>query len=174
MIARMPLWQEQQLPSWWGHFCHHNDSKDACALMMMSILLQWGQWCQLKDNNNAITTRGTTPLWIKGDKGIITRAMMSSWWRQGRLCINNGNNAIITRTTIAIMTMAKMPAHQWQQYHLNMDNGANSMTQQWQRRLGINNGNVTIVMRSTITIATAAKMPAHWWWQRQFDNKQQG
>jgi hypothetical protein len=37
--------------------------------------------------------------------------------RQRCLHINNSNNAIMTRSTIAIATTAKILAHQWQQLH---------------------------------------------------------
>jgi hypothetical protein len=39
--------------------------------------------------------------------------MPAQQW-QGCLHIHNGNDAIVMRATIAIATMAKMPAHQWQ------------------------------------------------------------
>jgi hypothetical protein len=37
--------------------------------------------------------------------------MLAQQW-QRRLCINDGNNTIMMRATIAIATMAKTPAHQ--------------------------------------------------------------
>jgi hypothetical protein len=124
--------------------CHCNDGKDACSLMMMTMPLQGGQWCQLKDRNNVIATRATMPLRIKGNNAIVTRAMSSAWWRQGCLCIDKNNNAIIMRAAIAIVTMAKTPVHQQQQCHHNKGNN---------------------------TIAMMAKMPAHWWWQWRHCNK---
>jgi hypothetical protein len=51
--------------------------------------------------------RATTPLQIKGNNAIATRAMTPSQLRQGRLCINNGDNAIVIREKFAIATMAK-------------------------------------------------------------------
>jgi hypothetical protein len=44
------------------------------TLVMMMTPLQQGQEHQLKDGNNAITTRATTPMHIKGDDAIVTRA----------------------------------------------------------------------------------------------------
>jgi hypothetical protein len=38
--------------------------------------------------------------------------------------MHNGNNAIVTRSTIAIVTTVKRPAHQWQ--HLHHDEGNNA------------------------------------------------
>jgi hypothetical protein len=55
--------------------------------------------------------RATTPLQIKGNDAIVTRVTMPAHLQQGRLCINNGNNAIVMRATIAIVTTAKTPAH---------------------------------------------------------------
>jgi hypothetical protein len=51
--------------------------------------------------------RATTPLQIKGNNAIVTREMTPSQQQQGRLCINNSDNAIIIRAKIAITTMAK-------------------------------------------------------------------
>jgi hypothetical protein len=51
--------------------------------------------------------RATTPLQIKGNNVIVTRATTPSQQQQGRLCINNGNNAIVIRAKIAIATMEK-------------------------------------------------------------------
>jgi hypothetical protein len=48
--------------------------------------------------------------------------------RQGCLHINNGNNAIVMRVTIAIATMAKTPEHQWQQCHHDKGNDASLTT----------------------------------------------
>jgi hypothetical protein len=104
--AKMPVhwWQRCQFDNeWWGQ-----------TLMMTMMRLQQGQQCQLEDGNNGIMTRATMPSWIKGNNAIVTRVMMPSWQWQGPLCINNGNNAIVMRVTIAIMTTVKMPAH-WQQ-----------------------------------------------------------
>ncbi len=79
--------------------------------MMTTTPLQQGQQCQLEDGDNAITTRATTPLQIKGNNAIVTRAMMPAQLWQGHLHINNGNNAIVMRATIAIATTAKTPVH---------------------------------------------------------------
>jgi hypothetical protein len=48
---------------------------------------------------------------IKGNNAIVTRAIAPAQQQQGRLHIDNGNNAIVMRVTIAIATTAKMPAH---------------------------------------------------------------
>ncbi len=65
------------------------------------------------------------------------------------LCINNSNNAIVTRATIAIATMAKTPAH-WRQW-CHLDEGDdNSLTTR-------NEGNNASLMM--------AETPLHQWWQ---------
>jgi hypothetical protein len=101
------------------------------------------------------------PLRIKGNNAIVTRAMTPSLQRQGRLCINNGNDAIIIRVKIAIATMAKNPAHQWQQRHCKVgDNtssmisgeGGNTSLTTAETRLRINNSDGAIVMRTTIAL----------------------
>jgi hypothetical protein len=83
---------------------------------------------QLEDGDNTISKRETMPLWIKGDNAIVTRAMLLAQQQQGCLRIDNGNNAMVMRATIAIATMAKMPAHQQQQCHHNKGNNASSTT----------------------------------------------
>jgi hypothetical protein len=109
--------------------------------MMTTMPLQQGQECQLEDNNDAITARATIPSRIKGNIAIVTRATMSSQQRQGRLHIDNGNDAIVVKYEIAIATTAKTPAHQQQQRHCNegdntslmmsdKDNNASSPTAQ--------------------------------------------
>jgi hypothetical protein len=118
--AKMPLQQGQQ--------CHCNDAKDAYALMMTTTPLQWGQQHQLEGSNVAIAMRATTPSQIKGNDAIATRATTPAQSRQGRLCINNGNNTIVMRATIAIVTMAKMPAYWRQQCHHNKGNNASLTT----------------------------------------------
>jgi hypothetical protein len=137
-MAPTPLQRGQQ------HHC--NDGKDTCTLMMTMMPLQQGQQRQLEDGGNAIATRATTPLEIKGDSAIVTRATMLAWQWQGRLRIDNGHDAIIMRATIAIATMAKMPSHQWQWCHHNNSNNASSTTSN-----KVNN-----------TSSTMAEMPAHW------------
>jgi hypothetical protein len=81
--------------------------------MMMTTLLQWGQQCQLEDGNDAIATRATTPLQIKSNNAIVTRAMTPAQQCQGRLRIDNGNDANVMRAAISIAMMAKRPAHWW-------------------------------------------------------------
>jgi hypothetical protein len=68
------------------------------------------------------------PLWIKGNNAIVTRTTMPSWQRQGRLHINHSNGTIVTRARITMATMAKTPAHWWQQCHLNEGNNVSSTT----------------------------------------------
>jgi hypothetical protein len=51
--------------------------------------------------------RATTPLRIKGNNAIVMRETTPSQQQQGRLCIDNGNDAIVIRANIAIATMAK-------------------------------------------------------------------
>jgi hypothetical protein len=67
-------------------------------------------------------------LQIKGNNAIVTRAMMPAQQQQGCLHINNGDNTIVMRATIAIAMTAKMPVHQWQWHHHNKGNNASSMT----------------------------------------------
>jgi hypothetical protein len=112
-MAIMPAWQQ---------------ATRATTLMMTTTPLQQGQQCQLKDGNNAITTRATTPSRIKGDNTIIKRATMPAWQCQGCLRINNGNNTIVMRATIAIATTAKRPVHQWQWCHHNKNNNSSLPT----------------------------------------------
>jgi hypothetical protein len=61
-MATMSLQQGQQR--------HCNDSKDACTLMMTTTPLQQGQQCHLEDGGNAIATRATMPVQIKGNNAI--------------------------------------------------------------------------------------------------------
>ncbi len=143
------------LQSWQGQQCHCNDSKDACTSMMIMMPLQRGQQCQLEDGMNAIATRATMPLLIKGNNAIVTRAAMLAWQWQGHRCIINGNNGITIRATIAITTMAKMPAHHQQQCHtlaeMPLQQGQQLPSWWWQRCLCII-GNNTIATRATIAI----------------------
>jgi hypothetical protein len=181
-MATMPLRQGQQ--------CHRNDGKDACALMMMTMPFQQGQRHQLEDDNNAIATRATTPSQIKGNNTIVPRATTPAWQRQGCLCINNGNDPIVMRATIAITTIAKTPAHQWWQRHHDKEHDTSSMAS--------NKGNITsLIMAETPahwqqqwchcdesnnchcdngkdTCALTATSPSWWGQQCQLDNQQQG
>jgi hypothetical protein len=84
-------------------------------------------------------------LQIKGNNVIVTRATTPSQQWQGCLCIDNGDDVIITRATIAMATTAKTPAHQWQQRHHNKGNNTSLMTS--------NKGNDAS--------STTAEMPAH-------------
>ncbi len=130
-------------PSQWGQQCHRDDGKDACALIMMKTPLQWGQQCQLEDNNDTILMRETALSRIKGNAAIVMRAMMPAQWQQGHLRIDNGNKAIVMRQKIAMVTMAKMPAHQ----------------RGWHHR-------TTTSDKENNTISTTLEMPAHWQWQQ--------
>jgi hypothetical protein len=114
--------------------------------------------------------RATTPLRIKGNDAIVMRTKTRSPQQQGCRCIDNGNNAIVIRANIAIATMAKNPAHQWQQCHHNVGDDTSLMTSgegnsasstTAETSLHINNGNDTIMMRATFAITTPANMPAH-------------
>jgi hypothetical protein len=74
------------------------------------------------------------------------RAMSLAQQWQRCLRINNGDNAIVTKATIAITTMAKMPVHQQQQqHHHNKGNNAGLTTS--------NEGNNTSL--------TMTEVPAH-------------
>ncbi len=101
--ARMPAHQQ-----WGCCHCHDannrnsNDGKDACTSTAMAPLQQGQQQA----------TRATTLAW--------------QWWRCLR--INNSDDAIVTRVTIAIATLAKMTAHWRQQRHHNEGNNASLMT----------------------------------------------
>ncbi len=86
-MATTPLWQEQQLLSW----------------------LWQRRLCN--DSNNAITTRATTPAWQQAMRARtltwqwqrclhIKDAMLPSQQRQRCLCIDNSDNAIVTRVTM--------------------------------------------------------------------------
>jgi hypothetical protein len=86
-MATMPLQQGQQR--------HCNDGKDACASMMMMTPLQQRWLCQLEDGNNAVADQGQQCHFYKGNKASSTTARM-------RLRIDNGNNAIVMRVTIAL------------------------------------------------------------------------
>jgi hypothetical protein len=60
--------------------------------------------CDVGDNTSSTTSN-------KGNNASLTTA-------ETHLPIDNGNDAIVMRATIAIATMAKMPAHQRQQCQL--------------------------------------------------------
>jgi hypothetical protein len=79
--------------------------------MMMTMPLQQGKQFQLEDGKDFITTRITTPSWIKDNDAIITRVTTPAWWWQGHLRIDNNNITVVMRVTIAIAMMAKTPAH---------------------------------------------------------------
>jgi hypothetical protein len=128
----MQLWREQQSSSQQQQRCLHIDGNNASLPVI-------DKGNNIDDDDNAISTRamtpawgwqqrhhnkGTMPSWIKGNNTIVTMATMPAWWWQGRLRINNGNNTIVMRVTIAMATMAKMPAHWRQQCHHNEGNNA--------------------------------------------------
>ncbi len=93
-------------PLQWGQQRCHDDGKDACTSMMTKTPLRQGQQCQLEDNNNAIVMRKTKPSRIKGKDTIVTRVTTPAWRQLGCLHINNGNDTIIMRATIAIAMTA--------------------------------------------------------------------
>ncbi len=99
------LWQQRHCHE--RNNCNCNNSKDACTSMAI-MHSQQGQQCQL--------TRQAT------------RVMTLAWQWRRRLRIDDGVNAIVTRATITIAAMGKMPAHQWQQRHHNKGNNASLMT----------------------------------------------
>jgi hypothetical protein len=180
--ATTPLWKGQQ------YHCNHGE--DACALMMTTTLLQQGQQRQLQDSKDAIVRRATTPSRIKGDNAIVTRETPPAQQRQGCLCIDNSNNAIAMRATIAIATTAKMPAHQRQRcYHDKGDDASLTMSNEG------NNASLTMVEmpahqhwpwchhgksnnchcdNGEDACASTAMTPSWQGQQRQLDNKQQG
>ncbi len=127
--AEMPLQQGLQLQSrqWQKRLCINSNSafstraatplwwEQGCLCIDDDNNVQQGWWCHLKDSNNAIATRATMPSQIKSNNTTITRAMTPAQQQQGCLGINNGNNAIVMRATIAIVMMAKKPVH-WQRW----------------------------------------------------------
>jgi hypothetical protein len=133
-------------PTQWGQQRHWDDNKDTCALMMTTTPLQRGQQCQLEDGNNAITTRATTPSWIKVNNAIVMRVTMPAWQRQGRLRIDNGNNTIVMREKIAIAMTVKTPVHRQQWAHHNKDDNASSTTSN----------------KGSKASSTKAETPVHW------------
>jgi hypothetical protein len=116
-MATAPSWQEQQLPLQQRQRHLRIDGNDASlttinkgnAIVMRAAMPAWG-----RQQNKAITTKETVPSWTKGDNAVVMRATTPSQQWLKCLCIDNSNNAIVMRATLAIMTMAKMPAHQWQ------------------------------------------------------------
>jgi hypothetical protein len=98
-MAKMPVHQWQQR--------HRNEGQQGrlCINDDDNAIATRGQ-CQLEDDKDAIATRATMLLWIKGDNAIVMRATMPSIRWQGCLPINNGNNTIVMRVTIAFATVA--------------------------------------------------------------------
>jgi hypothetical protein len=133
-----------------GQQQHCNDSKDACSLILMTTPLQQGQQYQFEEGNKAIAMRATTPLQIKGNNAIVMRATMPAWWWQGHLHINNGDNVIAMKGTIAIGMAAKTPVHQRQWCHHNKGNNASSTTSK----------------KGNNASSSTAEMPVHKWWQQ--------
>ncbi len=138
--------------------------------MMTTMPLQQEWQCQLEDGNNTIVTRATKLSWIKGNNAIVTRATMPAQQWQGRLRINNSNDTIVMRATIAIAMTAKMPVQLWQRHHHDKGGNASSTTSNEGNGASLTTaetpaywGKDTIVTRVTIAIATMAKMSAHQW-----------
>ncbi len=119
---------------------------------MATTPLSWGWQLQLWqlqrhlliDGNNAIKTRTTMPAWWQATRAT----MLAQQWRRPQR-INDSNNTIVTRATIAIVTTAKTPAHWRHQCHHNKSNNASLMT----RNEGDN------------ASLTMAEMPVHQQWQ---------
>jgi hypothetical protein len=178
--ATMPLQRGQQR--------HCDDGEDTCALMMTKMPLQQGWWHQFEDGNNAIAKRETMPSRIMGKDAIVTRALTPAWWQKGLLRINNGNDAIIMRATIAIAMTAMTPVHWRWWHHHDKSNDTSLMTsnegddaslttaeipahrqQQWRHHDKSNNRHCN---NSKDDYASTATMPS---WQgqwRQLYNKQ--
>jgi hypothetical protein len=143
--------QEQQRHSYKGNNASLI-SKDACALTTATMPSSWGQQLQSQqwqrclhiNGNGAITTRATTPAW----QWAMRVTMLAQQWRR-RLHIDNGKKTIVRRTMIAIATLAKTLAHQWQQCNHNKGNNASFLTS--------NEGNNVS--------STIVEMPAHQQWQ---------
>jgi hypothetical protein len=158
--------------------------------MMMTMPLQRGWQRQLEDGNNAIAMRETTPLRIKGDGVIVTRATTPALWLQGCLSIGNSNNAIVMRATIAIATTTKTPAHWQQQCHHNKGNNTSSTTsnegidailtmvetaEHWQRqRHHCDKSDNRHSNNDKNACALTARTPSQHGQWCQLDNKQQG
>ncbi len=100
-------------PAQQGQRYHCDNDKDTCALMMAMAPLWWGQIHQVEDGNGTITTRATTLLQQRQrcldykDSCTSTTATQLQWGQQHqldnkkrRLCINDGNNPIVTRAMI--------------------------------------------------------------------------
>ncbi len=113
------------------------------SLWGQQLQLQW-QHRRLRINSYiAIVTRATMKAW----QGATRTTTLAQQW-QRCLRINDNKDAIVTRETIAIATMAKTPAHWCQQHHHN--NYGTSLVMS-------NKGNNASLM--------TAKTPAHQWGQ---------
>ncbi len=137
-MVTMPLQQGQQshcgsratMPLLQGQQCQLGNSKDTYKSTIATTPLSWGRQLQLQqrqrhlriDGNYAITTRAPTPA-----QWQATRGATLVWQRRRCLHINNGDDAIKTRATLAIATTAKMPAH-WQQQHHHNEGNNTSLT----------------------------------------------
>jgi hypothetical protein len=110
-------------PAWQRQGCLRINNGYNAIVMRETIIIamvakmpvhQWQRYHHNKGDNTNLTSR---------DEGV-----MLVWQWQRCLCINDGNNSIVTRATIAITTMEKMPAHWRQQCHLNEGNNASLTT----------------------------------------------
>ncbi len=179
------------MPAWVQQGCHHDKGNNAfmdlgqqchCydgdgAIYTMARMLAHQQWQQhhCHEGNNCNRNNGRNPAhwWQQchhdkgNDASLMTRNEgndASSRTAETRLCIDNGNNAIMTRVTIAIRTMAKTPPHrqqwcqldnkQWgqqhgwsQQNHCNKGSGASLKTATTPLQI---KGNNAIVTRATM------------------------
>jgi hypothetical protein len=142
------------MPSQQGQQCY-DDGKYTCASLMTTMTFGGGQWHQLEDSNAAIAMRATIPLRIKGNSAIITRVTTPAQQWQGRLRIDNGNNATVMREHIwncdnrkdACALTAMTPSWWGQQRQLE--------NKQWGQQCWLYH------TRDTCTLTTAT-MPS-WW-----------
>jgi hypothetical protein len=141
--ATMLSWIKKTMPLLQGEWHQLDNSKDACALIMATTPLSWGQQLQLQqwqkclciDSNNTITTMATMPAWQQAMRATILAQQQNS-------------------RDACTSTMATTPS--WQEQQLPL--------QQWQRGLRIDDNNA-IIKRAT--------KPSQWGQQHQLDNKQQ-
>ncbi len=134
-----------------GQCRHCDNSKDACASMMVITPSWWGQQHQLDNGNDAIMTRATTLLQQWKDARTAKRPAHEQWWHHCNKGDSKDTCALMTATTPLLrgqqcqlndytsLTTAEMPL--WQ--------GRPFPSWWWQRCLHIN-GNNTIVTRATM------------------------
>jgi hypothetical protein len=194
-------------PAWGWQQCHHDKGNNAVAdqrqqhdcykvndailTMATTSAHQQQQQCHRHEGKIAITTAVKTLRHCNkdGNASLTTTKgnNASSTIAETCLCINNSNNTIVMRVTIAIATMAKMPVHWWQQHQL-----ANKQLRWWHwwwQQHHCNKGKDASLRKATRpsqqghntitdqgqqchcyesndTILTTARMPAHQQWQQ--------